>query len=522
MKKRVSLLLMLCCILYASAQKPAADKELYKMTVEDGVFLPRKSLDAFINDAVQFIRDHDGEYVPGSMSEDAMPGYVEHCAFNPVTGEPIREYHYPARSHALYIDAFIRLSIYTGDQEFIDRATDLAKWNIEKSTPDNYYYANMPISSWDIKYTRKVLADRNTIIPVLSALMGNSYLSLYRVTGDVQYYSAAEKIAKTMVKTQHSDGSWPFRVVPEDGKVWDSYGSGIVHAIEFLESMMQYEDLKNYRQSRDKAVKWMIEYPVKQGRWSGYHEDIGVTASHENVVAMPMTYTAKYLFQQSEDHPEYLKYAEMVISKFEETLVHTEGHPFAPAPGISEQLFCDFIMPHHTSRYCMLIANRYRINPVENDRKTIMSGINSATWAQIDNGAIMTWLMAVNEKGNYDEFDFEAYQEDLINFRGGNSWYSVQIWTLDYIIETMRTFPELVPPNTTHIMDYTQPVFAVSYQTNDLSYSSKGYSQTITKLNFLPSEVYYNSVPADSKAWSFDEKTMLLTISLDKGKVEVK
>ena len=92
MKNRIIILIFCCCSLNVSAQDPAADKELYKMTVEDGVFLPRKPLDDFINDAVQFIRDHDGNYVPGSMSEDAMPGYVEHCAFAPLTGKPIREF----------------------------------------------------------------------------------------------------------------------------------------------------------------------------------------------------------------------------------------------------------------------------------------------------------------------------------------------------------------------------------------------------------------------------------------------
>ena len=48
---------------------------------------------------------------------------------------------------------------------------------------------------------------------------------------------------KTMVKTQLTNGSWPFRVIPEDGKVWDSYGSGIVHAIEFLENMIRYLEI---------------------------------------------------------------------------------------------------------------------------------------------------------------------------------------------------------------------------------------------------------------------------------------
>jgi hypothetical protein len=60
--------------------------------------------------------------------------------------------------------------------------------------------------------------DKDSLEPDKAAWFGTSYLRLYDVTKGARYLDAARAIARTLAATQAEDGSWPFRVVPQDGR----------------------------------------------------------------------------------------------------------------------------------------------------------------------------------------------------------------------------------------------------------------------------------------------------------------
>ena len=92
-----------------------------------------------------------------------------------------------------------------------------------------------------------------------------------------------------------------------------------------------------------------------------------------------------------------------VIRRMEERLVHTEGHAAAPAPAVAEQAGFNHIMPGHTARYCLALADLYAVTHDEQVRRRAMSGINALTYMQAPSGLFRTFFHSVNPKAAKSE-----------------------------------------------------------------------------------------------------------------------
>src|SRR5690606_4448113 len=124
----------------------------------------------------------------------------------------------PARQHAYFIFTFLNYNKFTGKKEWLDRARDLAEWNLAHTTPKDAEYPNLPYSVFT-KGKGGGSAGQDSMEIDKSAFLGSAYIALFEVTKEKRYLDGAKAIAETLVRHQSTDGSWPFRVVPETGSV---------------------------------------------------------------------------------------------------------------------------------------------------------------------------------------------------------------------------------------------------------------------------------------------------------------
>ena len=117
------------------------------VSVKDGVVQPRRPLPEAMADAMQFLRKADGAYVPGRLDGE-LAGYFSSAHVNPDGTRSSRRLAYPGRQHAYFIFTFLRHYAYSGEREWLQRARDLADWNIAHSTPTNAVYADVPYSTF--------------------------------------------------------------------------------------------------------------------------------------------------------------------------------------------------------------------------------------------------------------------------------------------------------------------------------------------------------------------------------------
>jgi hypothetical protein len=393
--------------------------------VVNGVVMPLRPVTQAITQAMEFLRKADGAYVPGRIDGE-LAGYFTSAFVLPDGTRSERKLAYPARQHAYFILTFLHYQAYSGDKEWLTRARDLADWNLVHSTPTNALYANLPYST---------LAggkpgggrDGESIEPDKAAFLGSAYLALYDVTKDEKYLAGARAMADTLARRQRDDGSWPFRVVPGDGRVEQDVGGAPVFFVDFFEAMQSHDGQPSCKAAREKALKYMLRTNVEKNAWGTYHEDIRAKAG-DYLSAEPICFTADYLFRKGKEHPEYVEMGRQVLARMEAKLVHTTGHAAAPAPAVAEQAGFNHIMPGHTARYCLALAHLYAVTQDEAVKRKALSGINALTYMQSPTGLFRTFFFSVNRKAA------DANRLD---------WYSQHLYTVCHVLEAMPVMPEI-------------------------------------------------------------------------------
>ena len=307
---------------------------------------------------------------------------------------------YPAFHHSLFIRTFVAYYRYTGDSLYLGKARELADWNIAHSTPASYPYGGMPYSTFE-EGRPGGFRDGTCIMTDKAAIMALAYLQLYDETREKRYRDAARLIGKNLAANQSPEGNWPFRVDPRTREVKEPYTSSVIYAVELFERLEALRGGKRFRQNRNRALKWLLDGPVRTLQWRGFYEDIPEQAA--NRTNWDCIDVVRYLARHSGAHPEYLAPASRLCSFINDSVVR-EGmtflstrHPYAPAEAVREQAVCFVPMSVHSAHWAAMMRDMYRATGDSRFERRAAQTMNYITYHLQPNGIILLDVDYPNE-----------------------------------------------------------------------------------------------------------------------------
>jgi len=404
------------------------------------------------------IRDEKGNKVPP---------YIYHAVIDDDDHFSYR-ISYPAYHHAYLIEAFLDYYNYSGDEEAVRRARQLADWTIEHSTPPDCKWPNL---AWSTFTEGKPggLEDKDALQPDKIGYMGLSYTRLYEVTGDSKYFDAAKKSADTLVKNQGYDGSWPFRVNPFTGEVRQQYSSAIYMNVAFLEKMHALTGNLDYKQSQILAWMWMLRNPVRTNNWSGLYEDIPVGSDSQVHYSPLQTIRLLLRYHNTANESSYLDKARKL---FDYTM---DGLGFVDREMglvMREQTAYPAATPSSTLNWSMMAAEFFLTTGEEKFRQTVLEAVRMVVkYGLKPDGRTHNSVLGPDIYGNW------------------GSWYSLTSPTVRYLYQDMGCLPELAPNGETHLLRTSTQIKSISYGRAEVKYVSLPNSVDLLKVASAPSRV---------------------------------
>ena len=142
--------------------------------------------------------------------------------------------------------------------------------------------------------------EQDRIHLVYPAKAGIALVALYRATGDGKYLKAATRIARTYIRLQGSDGTWPMMMDAQTGKPCGDNRLMPLEAMLFMESLHEATGDKAFRDCADRAFAFMENGPMNNWNWEGQFEDCAKKefATHRNLSNFPANMMASYLVKR--------------------------------------------------------------------------------------------------------------------------------------------------------------------------------------------------------------------------------
>lgn len=407
-----------------------------------------------------------------------------------------------AFNHAILITGAVQYYVFTGDGRALDLAVTLADWDIAHSTPADAALPHLPPSvvTWQPDGSWKG-ADWG-LEPDKSAYMALACLKLHAVTGRQAYRDAALRIADTLGRLRQPDGSWPFRVNPQTGEVRHGYACSQLWYVWLFERLVAVTGDRSYAEMGEGAFRWLLENPVKTGRWVGLYGDIksGVE-SYDQWVALE---TAMCLIDRRAENPAYVGQAREILDWVMRTLGVDYGfHP--GVPGVVEQSAYRVVLTHHELRLAEAHARLFEATRDPAHRAQAVEIANSVTWCLMSDGKMRQGFWA------------HAQAAPLV------------LCFNEQFCRIMAAIPETAPDGETHILQTTGLFQAVRYERSGVVYRTMGASRDVLKVVGAPKSVKAGHLalrevePLEEgrDGWAYDERTHLLKVGHRAPDVEV-
>ncbi len=396
-----------------------------------------------------------------------VPPYIYHAV---IDGDDHFGYRasFPAYHHAYLIEAFLDYFNYTGDARGVARARELADWTIAHSSPAGCKWPDLPWSTFT-EGKPGGGEDHNTLQPDKVGYMGLAYTRLYEVTGEPRYLSAAKAAAKTLVMRQNWDGSWPFRVDPLTGEVYQQYTAALFMNVAFLEKMYALTGDLDDKNAQISAWLWMLRNPVRTNNWSGLYEDIPKGSGSQVHYSPLQTIRLLLRYRTPINGASYLAKARAL---YDTTMDGLAFHDPDLGLILREQTGYLAATPSSTLNWTMMSAEFFLTTGEERYRSAVLEGVRMVTrYGLKPNGRSHNTVMGGWMYGDW------------------GSWYSLTSPVVRYIYQDMGCLPELAPAGETHLLRSSTQIRRIAYRKRGVSYESLPGSIELLKLASAPRRV---------------------------------
>lgn len=207
-------------------------------------------------------------------------------------------YCYPAKILSSMIRALVRHAKYEPKDaaRALALARKMADWMIAQSQPAGAPLAHCPPTYWGDRRAPAVQWRGQNMLsyPTHAA---NAYFDLAEATGDAKYRDAALNIARTFVRIQEADGTWPLKVFEKDGK--PVRANRLVpgrYVFRMLDVAAQVSGDRAFSDCADRALGFLLKGPCVNWNWDGQFEDVDPLPPYRNLQKGAPVDTANRLF----------------------------------------------------------------------------------------------------------------------------------------------------------------------------------------------------------------------------------
>ena len=249
--------------------------------------------------------------------------YVDYWLTNKVPDPKYINYRYPAKIYsAMVIGAITHARLKPGTEDAI-RSVKLARIvadymmdiRFEEGTPWEFL-----VPTYYGPHSEKAPKDHLKPINNFSIMgvdAGHAFLDLYDYLGDEKYLEAAKKIADTYLNRQLNNGSWYQFVNHETGEPTAENIVIPTAVINYFDRLTNSYGVNGLEKSTAKALKWIMNNPVKTFDWQGQFEDVYTRPPYHNLSREQACDLAIYLFRNRKDR----KLAEELVRFSEDQFV---------------------------------------------------------------------------------------------------------------------------------------------------------------------------------------------------------
>jgi hypothetical protein len=298
---------------------------------------------------------------------------------------------FPALHYPSFAFFYLEALKHEKDTRRIEQALDsLIAAILRDRTADSGVAPRMPLSTrviFDPNKKFQPWAEKDAITLFRTARMGEALLALYEYKKDERLKEYAEHIAATLARLQREDGSWPYRINPETGKVVEEYTSAAITIAVFLEKLGN----KKYDDNLKRAVKWTLDNPCRTLRWQGMYEDIGAAKPYSNLENWDTLDAIVYFCRHNE-----IETAKRLNRYVEDQFVvygPVRGVPNSKtyAPSVLEQYFCYAPMEVHTAHWIEALMALYEATGDATYKLKAKRAADAIVRAQLPEGRFSTW-----------------------------------------------------------------------------------------------------------------------------------
>ena len=210
------------------------------------------------------------------------------------TGRPDPSYNlncYPSKMHSSLIRAMVRYAKMRPDrrEEALKLARIAADYLLSISEgPDRPLAWFPPTYAAEPEY-RKITAVNyagQTMI-LYPAEAACAFFDLFRATGEEKYRTAGANIARTFVKLQGEDGTWPLKLYLKDGKPVVPNRVFPVTIVTMLETAYAVTEIADFRAAADRAFAYLDGHSFAEFDWEGQFEDVRPMGRYEDLSHHP-------------------------------------------------------------------------------------------------------------------------------------------------------------------------------------------------------------------------------------------
>jgi hypothetical protein len=444
-----------------------------------------------------------------------LPWYLTHSCFWTDPPRPAEWPDNPAGKFAMAVETLLRYHAYSGETWFHEAVRGMLDRLIAYHTPEHFAWPGVPYASAEPGYGVYfgARADGHFVTEpdkVAQAALG--YLNFFKLTGEERYLRHAERCARTLARNCQDGGEtkspWPFRVDVRDGSTVEAYCSHVIPAVRLFEGLMALDSVEAepLRAARERCWQWLMDFPIENGTWKGYFEDIRLDPENRNREQYSPMETARYLLHHPEHDSEWAPHVEALIHWVLETL---GSEPFYRSIPIHEQSYCYHVMGSHTARFASVCAEYGEKAGLTEYTEMARRCFNWASYMTTDEGFVH---VGIDPPDYFNQCWFTDGYFDYV----------------PHFIDGMASMPDLAPHSTDHLLRSSSTIVSISYTPHAVHYKTfDSGSQDLLKLTFKPRRVVSGGVElhetdGDGRVgWRWDDKGHLLRVAHDQQAVDI-